>query len=180
MMYTFKDTVAGSKSGGKSSLLQTLFNGINLDERLTDKTGSFITLTISGRGNMEQRITTIEVPGIHGMLEANNPTWSAREITVKYKLSDQTKEGFRERYNQLNYLMQGSKRKLAFTDEEAFFYATLSANDVPEETANSLLGELVFLCSDPFKYGKTHQTISLKKFTWEEYKDQKWGDLIGN
>ncbi|NBJ70620.1 hypothetical protein D1839_14210 [Roseburia sp. 1XD42-34] len=183
MMYTFIDTVAkktGLNSEEGPSRLQTIFNGMNLDDQLSDQTGSFTTLVISGRSNVEQQISTVDVPGMHGMLETSDPTWNAREIVVQYQLTDQTKAGFRKRYNQLNALLQGSKKKLAFTDEEAFFYATLSANDVPDEAANSLVAELVFLCSDPFKYGKTHQIIALRKYTWEEYKNQKWGDFIGN
>lgn len=181
-MYTFVDTVTkeADDNSERASRLQTIFNGVNLDHDLSDPSGSFTTLVISGRSNLEQRISTVDVPGMHGVLEANEPTWNAKEITVKYKLTDQTNEGFRRRYNQLNNLLQESQKKLAFTDEAAFFYATLSANDVPEETANSIVAELVFLCSDPFKYGETYKSIALKKYTWEAYKNNKWGDFIGN
>ncbi|WP_121604324.1 distal tail protein Dit [Virgibacillus sp. Bac332] len=137
--------------------LQTLFNGNNLDKELSDDTGSFVTLTVSGRSNLNQRINTIDVPGLDGTNEYSNPTFDIREITIKYKLTDQTKEGFRQRYNRLNSLLDGSKKELAFTDEDAVFYATLQTNEVPEEETNSVIGNLIFLCSDPFKYGPEQQ-----------------------
>jgi len=151
-MYGFVDTIPGSASSASYSL-QTVFNGINLDQELTDENGSFITLTVSGRSNLSQKIQTIEVPGADGLIEQDDPTLESREITVKYKLTDTTNEGFRERYNRLNSLLSGSKKELKFTDEDALFYATLQNSEVPEEDSNSLIATIVFLCSDPYKYG---------------------------
>lgn len=152
-MYKFVDTVEGSGTGSTSLSLQTIFNGFNLDEMLSDENGSFITLTVTGRANLAQRIETIEIPGLNGVLEQIDPTIDVREITVKYKIADKTNEGFRKRYNKFLALLEGSKKVLEFTDENALFYATLLENDVPEEESNNLVGTLTFLCSDPFKYG---------------------------
>ncbi|MBU8567591.1 phage tail family protein [Virgibacillus pantothenticus] len=177
-MYKFVDL---NERGTYGSFLsnQTIFNDINLDQQLTDETGSFVTLTVEGRGNVKQRIKTTEVPGMDGALEYTNTTYDVREIAVKYKLSDRTNEGFRSRVNRLNGLLRGSKRRLCFTDEDAFYYATLSENTIPEEKKNELICELTFLCSNPYKYGQSHKTIALKKYTWEEYAGQTWRDLIG-
>ncbi|MEF2293147.1 distal tail protein Dit [Virgibacillus dokdonensis] len=178
-MYQFVDlNEVGTR--GSSLSIQTIFNGINLDEQLTDETGSFMTLTVTGRGNIKQNIKTTQVPGMDGALETDKTTFDAREITVKYKISDSTNEGFRSRVNQLNNVLRGSKRQLRFTDEDAFYYATLSENTIPEENKNELICELTFLCSNPYKYGQPHKTIALKKYTWEEYAGQTWGDLIGS
>ncbi|WP_200411288.1 distal tail protein Dit [Virgibacillus salexigens] len=176
-MYDFVDLhERGTRSTSLS--IQTLFHGMNLDDVLTDENGSFVTLTVQGRGNLKQRITTTEVPGGHGVLEYNDPTFDIREIKVKYKIADRTNAGLRQRINRLNALLVGSKKTLVFTDEEATFYATLLTNDAPEETSNELVCTLTFLCSDPFKYGKHNQIIALKKFTWEEYAGQTWEGLI--
>lgn len=152
-MYGFVDTIPGSGTGSTSLSIQTVFNGINLDEELTDENGSFITLTVSGRSNLTQKINTIEVPGMDGLIEQDGAKLEPREITVKYKISDRTNEGFRKRLDKLNSLLEGSKRELTFTDEDALFYATLLTNDIPEEESNNLVGTITFLCSDPFKYG---------------------------
>ncbi|RFA36233.1 hypothetical protein CAI16_05445 [Virgibacillus dokdonensis] len=178
-MYKFVDP---NETGVSSSSLsiQTIFNGIKLDEQLTDETGNFMTLTVTGRGNIKQNIKTTQVPGMDGALETDKTTFDVREITVKYKISDSTNEGFRSRVNQLNNVLRGSKKMLQFTDEDKFYYATLSENSIPEEDKNELVCELTFLCSNPYKYGQTHKTIALKKFTWEEYAGQSWRDLIGS
>jgi predicted phage tail component-like protein len=151
-MYGFVNlTERGAQSTSLS--IQTLFNGINLDSALSDSEGSFTTLTISGRANLKKRINTFEVPGVDGLLESNESTTGEREITVKYKITDNTNEGFRRRTTLLNSLLEGSKKELSFTDEEAIYYATLSENELPEEISNNLAGTLTFLCSDPNKHG---------------------------
>nr|WP_255437729.1 distal tail protein Dit [Thalassobacillus sp. CUG 92003] len=126
---------------------------MNLDELLTDQSGRFITLTVEGRSNMTNRINTVEIPGRDGLLEVEDNTLSEREITVKYQISDETNEGFRDRCNRLNALLEGSGKRLEFLDEEAHFYGTLSSNKLPDESSNILIGSLTFLCSDPTKYG---------------------------
>lgn len=156
-MYEFVDiTERGTQSTSLS--IQTVFNKFNLDELLTDESGSFTTLTVSGRSNLSNRVNTIEVSGLDGLLESDNSTLSEREITIKYQITDKTNEGFRQRYNRLNALLNGTKKELAFSDEDAIFYGSLSESDVPEEDSNSLIGTITFLCTDPYKYGP-EQTI---------------------
>ncbi|KAA0560770.1 hypothetical protein F0342_21655 [Bacillus sp. CH30_1T] len=158
-MYEFVDL--HERGAASTSLsIQTIFNGINLDEVLTDESGGFTTLTVSGRGNVTNRLFTTEIPGKDGLLESNEYTSSEREIVVKYKITDRTNEGFRLRFNKLNDLLKGTKNELVFSDEDASFYATLSGNEVPEENSNTLIASLTFLCSNPRKYGP-EKTITL-------------------
>ncbi|WP_077301564.1 distal tail protein Dit [Virgibacillus pantothenticus] len=178
-MYKFVDLNERGTYGSFLSI-QTIFNDINLDQQLTDETGSFMTLTVAGRGNVKQNIKTTQVPGVDGALETDKTTYDMREITVKYKLSANSNEGFRSRVNRLNSLLRGSKRQLRFTDEDKFYYATLSENNIPKEDKNELVCELTFLCSNPYKYGQSHKTIALKKYTWEEYAGQTWRNIIGS
>jgi predicted phage tail component-like protein len=157
-MYEFVNlTEPGTQSTSLS--VQTIFNGTNIDEALSDQNGSFTTLTVSGRSNVNNRINAFEIPGQDGLMESDEPTSSEKEITVKYKITDKTNEGFRQRYNRLNALLKGSKKELIFTDEDATFYATLSSNDVPEENSNILIGSITFLCSDPNKYGGIKDSV---------------------
>lgn len=157
-MYGFVDTTARSVQSASLSL-RTIFNNTDLDNALSDDNGSFRTLSISGRGILPRRIRVTDTPARHGVREGKY-TYDAREITVKYKLTDRTNEGFRERFNNLNGLLLGSKRRLEFTDEDAHFIATLSSGDTPEEDSNNIVGTLVFLCSDPAKF-KRGQTLNV-------------------
>ena len=154
-MYEFVDTIPGNGSGTKSTSvsIQTVFNNVNLDDMLTDENGSFMTLTVSGRSDAQKRIKTFEIPGKDGVLEQDKPTSEPRIISIKYKIADRTNDGFRKRLDKLNSLLEGSKKELKFTDEDAIFFATLQSNELPEEVSNNLVGELIFFCSDPYKYG---------------------------
>ncbi|ELK47177.1 distal tail protein Dit [Halobacillus sp. BAB-2008] len=152
-MYQFVDLMERGAKGASTSI-ETIFNGENLDQVLTDEAGSFRTLTTKGRADITKRIPTQEVGGMDGLLEDEGSTMSERSIIVRYKIEDATNEGFRNRYNRLNHLLEGTKKKLVFTDEQVYFYATLSDHEVPEEDSNTLIGTLTFLCSDPIKYGE--------------------------
>jgi hypothetical protein len=94
-LYGFVDTIA--EIGMKKPLLSlnTIFNGVNLDEALSDQNGGFTTLSVRGRGILTRRIITKEIAGCHGLREKSF-TYDAREITVKYRLNDRTSSGFRE------------------------------------------------------------------------------------
>src|SRR5690625_2322850 len=132
--------------------IRTIFNGIDLDQELTDETGSFTTLTVNGRNNTNSRINSFYVHGMDRAHEERN-TLDAKTINVRFRIKDKTNEGFRERLNRLNALLSGSKQVLEFTDEDAVFYATVSSIDMPDEESNDLIGNIFFYCSDPYKYG---------------------------
>ncbi|MBD8006527.1 distal tail protein Dit [Bacillus norwichensis] len=162
-MYKFADTVAGSGLSTPHLSLNTVFNGVNLDESLTDKSGSFTTIAVSGRGILPRNIHMTEMSGSHGAREKRY-TYDVREITVKYKLTDRSNEGFRERFNRLNGLLLGSKKRLQFTDEDAYFLATLQSGDTPEEDSNDIVGTLVFICTNPAK-NRNEQTLNITTTT---------------
>lgn len=147
-MYEFVDTIESANNTSMS--IETVFGGISLDDALTDDDGSFKTLTVSGRGILDRRIRVRERQGRDGDHE-DDVTMEARVITVKYLLTDKTNAGFRDRKEMLNRLLLGSMEVLEFTDEDAYFNATLQGGDVPEEETNSIVGTLSFYCSDPTK-----------------------------
>ncbi|MBM7542354.1 distal tail protein Dit [Amphibacillus cookii] len=157
-MYQFVDTTAGSTSSASLSL-NTMFNGHNLDQLLTDDQGSFTTLTVTGRSQSEQLIETINIMGMDGLLEQDHPDLTHRQIEVKYKITDKSSAGLRQRLSRLNYLLEGSKKQLQFTDEAFLFYATMQSHILPEEESNTLIASIVFLCSDPYKYGEEKESV---------------------
>ncbi|MBN6890081.1 phage tail family protein, partial [Cytobacillus horneckiae] len=82
-MYDFVDTVATGGTQKALPSLQTIFNGVNLDELLTDEIGRFITLSVGGRGILERRLMTRDAPYQNGLKEKNF-TYDVRDIPVKF------------------------------------------------------------------------------------------------
>lgn len=154
-MYNFTDMKDEWGTLSTSMSIQTIFNDINLDEELTDYNGSFRTLTVGGRGILPRRMRTTQTPGMNGEREGSY-TYDVRMIPVKFQLTDRTNEGFRERFTRLNGLLLGSEKRLKFTDESAYFTATLENADLPEEESNTMIGTLNFYCSDPSKNKNKH------------------------
>lgn len=152
-MYQFIEITEG---GQATSLgLQTLFDGINLDEILTNQYGTFKTLNVTGRAIVDRQVSAID-QGRHGARE-RSVTLEPRTISVHFRLCSDSNENFREAFNELNRVLIGSQKELSFTDEEAFFYATLKSFDNPTEDTNDLIGVLEFVCNDPFKYSLEKQ-----------------------
>src|SRR5690625_5912017 len=88
-MYKFVDTTESATNHSLS--LKTVFNDHILDEVLTDETGSFITLTVNGRGDLMNKINLIELSNFDGLLEQGGPNLDSREIIVKFKLYEDRK-----------------------------------------------------------------------------------------
>src|SRR5690625_6979112 len=95
----------------------------------------------------------------NGAIERDGDYSDVAEIIVKFKLSDNTNEGFRDRTIELKRLLSGRKHVLEFTDKDLFYYASLSELVFPEEDSNDLVGEMLFLCSDSIAYSKVEKTI---------------------
>src|SRR5699024_5234211 len=170
-MYGFVDTTEPGKEATMS--IQTTFNHEKLDEVLTDDDGSFQTLTVSGRNELIQRINLDDLANMHGSVEIGNPTLDIREITVKYKIHDKTNEGFQDRFTRLKDKLSGTRKELYFSDDEHFYRATLSHMEVPEEDSNNLVGNIVFLCSDPHKYSKEEKTTKVEDVVMVNNKDNE-------
>ena len=166
--YGFVDTI--ERPSQAQSSIKTFFDGYTLDNTLTDHEGRFLTLTVSGRNTIINRIETQEVSHLDGLFEPSEPFMSAREITVRFLVEDDTNEGFQKRLIKLNSLLTGSKKVLYFTDEEVFYYATLLSAEYPEEDSNRLVGNLVFLCTDPYKYSKEEKEYTLEDISLIENK----------
>ncbi|MFS0749471.1 distal tail protein Dit [Oceanobacillus sp. 1P07AA] len=156
-MYVFTDTTPREEPFTGSFSLQTIFNNVNIDNLLSDKQGRFITTSISGRNLASKSIETNEYLGMHGLREGDFK-YEPREIVVSFLLEDKTNSGFRHKFQQLYSVLQGQKRKLRFTDENAYYLATFKEVDIPEENSNSIEGSLIFLCTDPAKYFERIET----------------------
>lgn len=157
-MYSFVDTNEAPQKTNMS--IQTVFNGVNLDDELTDENGRFVTLSVSGRGIVPRRINTQESPRKHGNIERGY-TLDSREINVNFLLEDISISGFRDRFNRINDILSQPQKELKFTDEKAYFISTLSDADDPDEETKSMKGKLIFVCNDPIKRKDRH-TITVE------------------
>src|SRR5699024_12730007 len=108
-LYQFIEINEPSPSNDTS--LKTIFNNINLDDALTDETGSFKTLNVVGRNNSTRRMNLTDVSGMDGADE-DYSTESDREIVVSFKLKDLTKEVFLNRFDRLKVLLSWQKERL--------------------------------------------------------------------
>src|SRR5690625_342089 len=97
--------------------IQTVFRNNNLDNSLTNDKDSFTTLTVTGTGNMTNRLLSHRTPGMDGLYEDDSIQLEPRPIIVKFRLTDKTNEGFRKSLDKLKELLVGSKQWLYFTDE---------------------------------------------------------------
>jgi len=152
-MYKFVDFGKRDRFSSSPMSIQTIYNGHNLDDELTDSTGSFRTLVVQGRGGLNREIRSKDISGMDGYLEYGF-RYPPREIRVKYIIKDRTNEGFRRRLNQLNEILIESKAQLEFTDEDYYFTATATDGGDIDDTSNMAVAWITFNCADPFKYSK--------------------------
>lgn len=141
----------GEKAEVLRPSLKTIFNGVVLDDALTDEDGSFTTLSASGRGLADVDVSTIDLlnyDGGHHYKSSLRP----RVITVRYKISARSSERFRDIYNKLNDLLSEEEKAISFTDENAYFIGTYNAREEVTETSNVVVSSFSFICADPYKY----------------------------
>lgn len=146
-MYDFVDVT--EQQGSVSLPSEALqLNG----EYIENQIEGYQTLYVSGRETMSPELFTYET-GIRNGSVFQNRRYPARTILVGYKLSAKSNEAFREAYNQLNAILDVEDAELIFADEpDKYFTGTPSNMGEIEPGRNTVVGEIEFLCVDPFKY----------------------------
>lgn len=110
------------------------------------------TLSVSGREALSPELSTYE-SGVRDGSSLLNRRYPARTIVVKYQLIAETNEAFREAYNQLGKILNVENAEMIFNDEpDKFYIGTPSLVDEVDPGTNAVVGEIEFLCLDPFKY----------------------------
>lgn len=146
-MYNFVDTIEVSEGTMLPSEALQL-NG----EYIENIISGYRTLTVSGREALSPELTTIET-GIRDGSVLQNKRYPARIIVVKYQLIAKSNEDFRAAFNQLGSILNVEEAELIFNDEQdKFFIGTPSALGEVEPGRNAVIGEIEFVCADPFKY----------------------------
>lgn len=146
-MYKFIDTIEVSEG----ALLPSEALKIN-GEYIENLIPGYRTLYTSGREALTPELETFET-GIRDGSTLKSKRYPARTIIVGYQLKAETPEKFRESYNKLAGILDVEEAELIFNDEtDKFFTGTPSAVGEVEPGRNIVVGELEFLCVDPFKY----------------------------
>ncbi len=146
-MYNFVDTVE-CQNEAVLPAEAVKFNGKWLDHEIQ----GFRTLHVSGRELAGCEISDVQIGNLDGM-QYQYKRYPARSIITTYQLSAESDGAFREAYNKLNRLLNAEEAELIFNDEpDKFFIATKAGNSEISPGRNSVTGEIVFYCTDPFKY----------------------------
>ena len=121
-------------------------------EYLEDLVPGYKTLSVSGREALSPEIESFHT-GIRDGSSRKSRRYPERIITVKYQLISKSNEEFREAYNKLGGVLNTEDAQLIFRDEpDKYFIGTPSLVEEVEQGRNAVVGELEFLCLDPFKY----------------------------
>lgn len=152
-MYRFVDVMNPAQASDGLSLT---FNGVKLEQALTNDRGRCLVLTVNGRSVVKQKHQTVDVAGRNGQF-FRQKTLDVRKIEVSILLSGNSNQAFRLQYEKLNQLLDTSQpAPLSFSDEpDRSYVAQFEECDAPDEVSNEAVLKLSFICYDPLKYSAT-------------------------
>lgn len=146
-MYEFRDINEYKADSGRMPESFS-FGGVWIEDEIPQ----FVVTGTTGRELTEAELDTFEV-GFSNGSKFRKKRYLERTITVHYMLGAQTDHDFRTAYNKLNALLDPEQAQLIFADEpDKYFVATKTENSTVEPGKNFVVGEIVFTCTDPFKY----------------------------
>ncbi|WP_240458833.1 distal tail protein Dit [Virgibacillus sp. Bac330] len=155
------------------NLFRMRFNGNDLPDY-------FYVLEVTGRSLSPNEIRSKIVPGRNGSYRQGKRKPGV-PLKVKAMLRLNSSDELRIAIDELNGILDTDEEApIVFSDEpNKTYYGEME--DVSEgiEVEGTHIVTITFFRSAPYKYGQTYKTIALKKYTWEEYAGQTWGDLIG-
>lgn len=146
-MYNFVDT---TESQGSASLPS---EALNLNGKyIEDMIPGYRTLHVKGRELLECEIDDFENGNADGT-QYRGKRYRPRVITVTYLLMSDSNTAFRGAYNKLNGLLDVPESVLIFADEpDKYFIGTKASHTDVTPGTNSVVGEIEFYCTDPFKH----------------------------
>lgn len=149
------------------------FNGVRFEDALNNVNGSYRTLTVKGRGLVNQEHQSIKPAGKNGSYFYSQ-TLENRTLTIKVKLTGKNNLAFRRQYEKFNQLLKTvAPSFLSFSDEvDRSYFAQFKACDEPEEESNEAILTLEFICYDPFKYSDV-KSVSGNRITYAGDEDTK-------
>jgi predicted phage tail component-like protein len=146
-MYKFRDIKDASVTAVMPSEALKL-NG----EYIENLIPGYRTLYTKGREMLSPEVGLYNT-GIRDGAERHNSRFPERYITVGYQLLAESNEAFRNAFNALGGILNVSDAELIFNDElDKYFTGSLYEIGEIEPGRNQIVGEFVFVCTDPFKY----------------------------
>lgn len=145
-MYNFVDI---NQAAEAASGLQTIYNGVNLDE----SSEAFTTLNVTGRSLLAPDISYTNKPaGAGGWI--NRIDMPVRSITVQARISLDTEAELQDYYSWLSRAFAvDEEKRLSFSDRPGYHYkAVLNSVSRTKEDSRELIYDLTFLCLDPYLY----------------------------
>ena len=189
-MYSFVDTTEVS-DGALLPAEALKINGKYIENLIP----GYRTLSVSGREALSPEIETYET-GIRDGSTLKSKRYPERIIIVKYQLIAEDAQAFRAAYNKLGGILDVEEAELIFNDEtDKFFIGTPAAIGEVEPGRNAVIGEIEFICADPFKYSVEEYEAepqadgnflieyngtykSYPKLVTEFYKENEAGDAV--
>lgn len=155
MIYQFRDTTQTVEDTGLPAEAVSI-NGVYIENKIA----GYRTLQVSGREILSAEITTKEMSGRNGSM-FRGKRLPDRVIEVMYLLQASSAEDFREKYNELNRILNQEQAKIVFYDEsDKYFVATKTDVEDPEPGRLSVTGKYHLYCCDPLKYSLTEKEFS--------------------
>ena len=155
-MYKFHDTTELLKPLDELPSEALCFNGSFIEKMVP----GYRTLYTSGREGNEREVSQTESSDRDGA-RFRSVRRKPREIHVGFQMNTQNAKDYAYKFNALKKLLKEEEAELIFNDEpDKFFRGTLT--DIEMENIGDLCvtGDLVFLCSDPYKYAVDEHSIT--------------------
>lgn len=155
-MYSFRDV---SESKRDNNSFTFLFDGVDFISAFNNEFYSCRLLSVSGRGLVNLVHHSQDVPGRDGSVFLSK-SLANRDIKVKLLLSAKNDLDFRLLFERLNFLVNKDTCELSFSDENRIYYANFISADMEEETSNSSVVTLNFVCYLPYKFSSDVKRVA--------------------
>lgn len=154
-LYSFTDTTEQPAAATLPAEAMSI-NGTFIENEIS----GYRTLYVKGRELIGNDIESYQVGNTPGAYYRQKRLLS-RTITVGYQLLCDDEEDFRDKYNELNALLNFEQAQLIFNDEaDKYFVGTKATVTEPPAGRNNVRGEFSIFCADPYKYALTPKTFN--------------------
>ena len=155
-MYKFHDTTELLKPLDELPSEALCFNGSFIEKMVP----GYRTLYTSGREGNEREVSQTESSDRDGA-RFRSVRRKPREIHVGFQINSRNAKDYAYKFNALKKLLKEEEAELIFNDEpDKFFRGTLTDIEMKDTGELCVTGDLVFLCSDPYKYAVDEHSIT--------------------
>lgn len=135
-----------------NSGVQTIFDGINLDNTLSDVSCTVMTLNVTGRSTADYEYKSANPDMLDGEL-FQSVSLKARALQIEIMISAKDNATLLRRFEQLNAILRKPTiAPIKFTDEnDRYYFGIYTGSDKPKEDSIEMVLTLDFICPSPFK-----------------------------